>query len=739
MSIKAMIWKHLRMWLTLLLFVTLLTCLLILADVLEDSARFQQLYSPLLVFSSLGLVIIITLILLNAYDLLRQVRSGRPGARLTVRLVILFVVLAITPVLLVYYFSLEFLNQRLENWFDTQIEQSLSSALVLSRTSLDTGMREALDKTQKLSTQMVLISDELAPLELNSLREQSGAAELSLLSAGGQIIAVSSTDTASLLPSQVDPTLLLLRQQDSHVSLHPIPERGLYIQALVRYNFNASLQESGERLLTALYSVPEHISELAAEVESRANAYKQLAYLRHSLKVSFSLVLSLVMLLSIFGTTWAAFAAARLLVRPIRNLIEGTHAVAAGDYDKQLPLSTLDELGILVESFNTMTRRIRKARDEVKHSQQRADAQLAYLEIVLERMSSGVLSLDNDLQLRTSNNAAEQILGMSLVPLRGQCLLTVCADYPPLAALCQGLESHLNDEATDWQKQITLFGVNGRKVLLCRGARLPNLDGQGPGHVMVFDNITTLIQAERDAAWGEVARRLAHEIKNPLTPIRLSAERLRHKYLPTFPDKEAQTLDRMTHTIIQQVDAMKEMVDAFSNYARSPQINLRPLAFHHVVREVLDLYQTDHILIERDLEPVEVEADAGRLRQVLHNLVKNALEAGAEEPQLHVSTHYREEANLNYVELRIRDNGPGLSEEMLGKIFEPYVTTKTKGTGLGLAIVKKIVEEHGGMVWMENNLEGGACAVIRLPTPNPPALAAVPETTAESCCNSVTP
>jgi nitrogen fixation/metabolism regulation signal transduction histidine kinase len=336
--------------------------------------------------------------------------------------------------------------------------------------------------------------------------------------------------------------------------------------------------------------------------------------------------------------------------------------------------------------------------------------------MVLARMSSGVLSLDGEFCLRMSNDAAEHILGISLTDMKGKSLLESCVNYPPLQTLCEGVTVHLHAEAIDWQEQLAFFGAAGRKVLLCRGAKLPDLDGQGIGHLIVFDDITQLLQAQRDAAWSEVARRLAHEIKNPLTPIRLSAERLRHKYLASFPDKEAQTLDRMTHTIIQQVDAMKDMVDAFSEYARSPQIVIKPLDLEKLVNEVLDLYPSKNI--QRQLEKVQVEADAGRLRQVLHNVLKNALESNATDPKIIVSITNRQENNARFVELKIQDNGHGVSEEVLGRIFEPYVTTKTKGTGLGLAIVKKIIEEHGGIIWMENNPVGGASVIIKLPALN---------------------
>jgi PAS domain S-box-containing protein len=707
-----MLRKYLRVGLTLLLFVTLLTSFVMLADVLEDSSRFEHLYSTLLIVSSSGLFIIGFLIISNLYQLIQQIRKKRPAALLTARLTILFIGVSITPVLIVFYFSLGFINQRLENWFDTQIEQSLSSALQLSRAALDSNLRDTLNKTRKMAAQLSSLEDELIASELNVQRQQNGVSELLVFAPSrGEIVAVSSDDTGKLLPKRPEKNLKF-RHREDQVSLQPLTENGLFVQAIVRYQATTR-PDPTERYLVAWFAISPEISSLATNVEQRTNSYQRLAYLRTSLKSSFSLVLSLIMLLTVLSAIWAAFVAARQLVRPIRNLVEGTKAVAAGDYDKQLPISHLDELGFLVESFNQMTRKIREARNVAHRSQHRADAQLTYLEMVLARMSSGVLSLDSELCLRMSNGAAEHILGVSLAALKGKPLLESCANYPPLQTLCEGVETHLKAESTDWTEQLTFFGTGGRKMLLCRGAKLPDLDGQGIGHLIVFDDITQLLQAQREAAWSEVARRLAHEIKNPLTPIRLSAERLRHKYLADFSEKDAQTFERMTHTIIQQVDAMKEMVDAFSDYARVPQIVIKPLILDKLVNEVLDLYPSK--IIERHLKYVQIEADAGRLRQVLHNILKNALEANSIDPHIIVSITTHKENQSHCVELKIQDNGHGVSEDVLGRIFEPYVTTKTKGTGLGLAIVKKIIEEHGGIIWMENNPDGGANVIIKLP------------------------
>jgi PAS domain S-box-containing protein len=431
------------------------------------------------------------------------------------------------------------------------------------------------------------------------------------------------------------------------------------------------------------------------------------------------LTLSLVLLLSLLTAVWAAFYAARRLVAPIRTLAIGTRAVANGDYSRRLPLPSHDEFGVLVQSFNDMTSKIALAQEQARYSQQQVESQRAYLEAVLERLSSGVLALDGQQVLRTANAAAGHILGVELNEMIGRPLSALAEHHSHLAQFVKALSGPLAEGQQEWREEITLFGAGGRQVLICGGASLPGITESGSGYVVVFEDVTTLIQAQRDAAWAEMARRLAHEIKNPLTPIRLSAERLRHKYLKTMVPAEADLLDRSTHTIIQQVEAMQEMVKAFSEYARAPKLERRSLDLNVLINEVLDLYR-DHVPVQWELRlqtglPA-VEADVGRFRQLLHNLFKNALEALAErnDGRITISTQCVEESGFTLVELRIDDNGPGFPAALLGRLFEPYVTTKPKGTGLGLAIVKKIVDEHGGMIVAENTPDG-ACVVIRLP------------------------
>jgi nitrogen fixation/metabolism regulation signal transduction histidine kinase len=702
-----------------LLFVLLLASIYLMSGATQNSAQFGRLYSLLLAVNILALVLLIALILRNLIQLVQQYRRRAAGSRLTVRLVVMFTLLAVAPVSVVYYFSLEFLNRGIESWFDVRVEHALEDALELGRRSLDDRLREMLRQTHLLAGELTDTPKSMYAIKLNELRDRAEATEMTLLDLQGHVLASSSTDPADIVPAVPNTSILRqLREGLDYAGLDPQRDQGLHVRIAVTVPGTGPTQDN--LVLHALYPIAPRINELAESVQKAFTQYKELAFLREPLKYSFTLTLSLVLLLSLLTAVWAAFFSARRLVAPIRDLAEGTRAVAAGDYDKRLPLPGRDELGFLVRSFNEMTRKIARSRDEARQSQQQVEAQRAYLEAVLGRLSSGVLTLDTDHVLRTVNSAADQILGIALEHKLGTALEELPTTYPLLLPLVEAITPHLQSGGAEWREEVTLLGGGGRQVLMCRGSSLAGVGQFRGGHVIVFDDITALIQAQRDAAWGEVARRLAHEIKNPLTPIQLSAERLRRKYLDRMESADAEVLDRATHTIVQQVETMKEMVKAFSDYARTPQVQLLPVDINNVIGEVVELYRGDertrfHTRLDPALPPIE--ADAGRLRQLLHNLIKNATESRGEagRAELEIATRCASDVQCRFVELQVQDNGPGIPEELLGRLFEPYVTTKRKGTGLGLAIVKKIVEEHGGILWAENSPEGGACIVIRLP------------------------
>jgi nitrogen fixation/metabolism regulation signal transduction histidine kinase len=702
-----------------LLFLLLLTSLYLMSAATQNSALFGRLYSLLLASNIVALLLLLALIGRHVISLISRYRQRVPGSRLTVRLVIMFVILSVAPISVLYYFSLQFLHRGIDSWFDLRVEKALEDSLELGRTALDSRLRELLRQTRLQAQTLSQESDATAALDIHDMRQRSEAVEMTLLKLSGRVITSSSADPATVVPALPNIAILQqLRRGLDYAALEPIRNRGLNMRIVVLVPNPDPLGEP--RLLHVLYAVPERIDTLANSVQAAFTQYKELAFLRQPLKYSFTLTLSLVLLLSLLTAVWAAFFSARRLVAPISDLAEGTRAVAAGDYDKRLPLPGRDELGFLVRSFNEMTRKIARARDEASYSQHQAEEQRAYLEAVLACLSSGVLTLDEKATLHTANSAAEVILGLPLTSSHKLTLPELAQEYPVLEPLVDTITHQLGKESGTWQAEVVLFGPNGRQVLICRGSPLHGDDERQGEHVIVFDDVTALIQAQRDAAWGEVARRLAHEIKNPLTPIQLSAERLRHKYLNSMPAEDAEILDRSTHTIVQQVESMKTMVKAFSDYARPPRLQLEHIDLGVLINEVLDLYRGDErIVIHLDTNHSlpSIDADADRLRQLLHNLVKNALEAGdTDKPlTLDVAVHCAEKDTCRFVELRFADNGPGFPDAILSHLFEPYVTTKPRGTGLGLAVVKKIVEEHGGILWAENAEKGGALVTLRLP------------------------
>ena len=711
----------------LMLFVFMLMSLLMMSNSLQDSSHFGRFYLVLLVFNIIGILCLVVLITLNLRRLVQQLRDRIPGTRMTVRMVSMFTVLSVTPVLIVYYFSLDFLIRGIDNWFDLRVEQALGDSLELSRLSLDSRIRELLKKTEQMADEFTDIPDAAVPFEIDDMRFNNGAKELTLLSRQGGIIASSSDNPSHLVPDRPGETILLqLQRNNSYTGLDTIGDEGLLIRVVVKVPGRSLTGEV--KLVQALFPVSERMNNLAESVQTSFVKYNELSYLREQLKISFVIILTLVLLFSIFSAVWAAFYSARRLAEPVTSLARGTMAVAEGNYSTQLPVPGNDELGFLVASFNDMTRKIAYSQELANRSHFEAETQRSYLEAVLGRLSSGVLVLDQDNRLRTSNICAGQILDLPLEVLQNRTLDEIAEEYPTFKQFKEAIAARLTPENKEWREQLTFTRSNSRMTLMCSGTTLPGTHDMQHGYVIVIDNITDLIQGQRNAALSEIARRLAHEIKNPLTPIQLATERLRHKYLQGMQQDDSDTFDRLTNTIIQQVETMKDMVNSFSDFSRTPEINLQPADLNALINEVLDL----HANLNRDAEIVTdldknlplTLLDKGRMRQVFNNLLRNAFEACDKCTvfKLEISTRSITENNRQYIETRIKDSGTGVAEGIMDSMFDPYTTTKTKGTGLGLAIVKKIVEEHKGLVWLENNPAGaGACAVVRLPVTTIPA------------------
>jgi PAS domain S-box-containing protein len=694
--------------------------LLIMAQTVQQSAHFSDLHPFIVGVNVAGLLVLLILIGGRVVQLIRDWRKRVVGSRLEARMVWMSATLAMVPLLLVFYFSVMFLNRGIDSWFHVEIREGLQDALTLSRAALDLRVREYMQRTRTIAAELASRPNPVAMLE--DARRQNEAVELTLYGANRSIIGTSSERFGQIVPQRAGDEMVMQTRQE-YATLDPVAGGGFLVRTAVQVPLTSPGDEP--RMLEAVYPVERRLGELADTVESAYQRYGEKARLREPLKTSFTLTLTLVLLLSLFAALYGAFWAARRLVRPIQDLVAGTRAVAKGDFDMRLPLTSHDEMGILVHSFNDMTKRLARARAETRRSQHAVEAERANLAVILARLSTGVISLEPDRTVRTANQAACTILGADVENVIGKPLVEAGKGSSLFEQFDLACSAHLDAGQTEWREQLVLQGESGRRILMCACTTLSGEDRSPGGFVIVFDDITALLQAQRDAAWGEVARRLAHEIKNPLTPIQLSAERIRRKLLGSMSEGEAQMLDRATHTIVQQVEAMKEMVNAFSEYARAPEMDVSRFDLNQLIAEVAELYRAGSREAGRTARPkltldpalTEIEADRGRLRQIIHNLLANAIEAleGARDPEIRVETRLVERADGRLAEITVEDNGPGFRPDVIGQVFDPYVTTKSKGTGLGLAIVKKIVEEHGGRIEADNARTGGARVRIELP------------------------
>ncbi len=682
--------------------------LFLLATASANTALFARHYPLLIGVNAVAGVALLGLVTLQLRALWRDYRGGVFGSRLKWRLLVMLALMAVLPGALVYAVSMQFAVKSIDSWFDVRVDSALEGGLDLGRTVLDTLQAQLLEKARNMALDL---GDAPGPTLLNRLREQSGVQTATLIAMSGNVLASSSGDVDNLMPSV--PDLAQLRQARAGRGLAMIEgdaETGLLLRVLVPVR---GLELGAEpRVLQLTQAVPDAIARSADSVAATYRDYQELQLGKEGLKRIYTLTLTFTLLLALFAAVALAFFLAERLARPLLILAEGTQAVAAGDFTPRASLATHDELGVLTQSFSRMTRQLDEARRETERHRNQLEATSAYLESVLANLSAGVLAFDADFRLRAANRGATAILGDDLADTADAPL----ADWPRHNVFAAAIGAAFRERGAEWQQQLELANANGAaQTLLLRGSTLPAAGGGG--YVVVFDDITHMISAQRTAAWGEVAQRLAHEIKNPLTPIQLSAERLQLKLAAKLDGPAREMLERSTQTIVNQVAAMKNMVNDFRDYAKTPPPELAPLDLNALLREVLDLYAAADASVATQFaaDLPSVLADANQLRQVLHNLVKNArealAEAGVAAPVIAVATR-RDEMRAVLV---VSDNGPGFPPPLLARACEPYVTTKAKGTGLGLAIVKKVVDEHHGEMRIANRAGGGAEITIKLP------------------------
>lgn len=720
-----------------------------------NASRFARQYDVLLVLNGILAAAMLSWVVVMGGRLLRQVKKRQFGARLTSRFALYFTLIGILPGALIYVLSVQFMSRSIESWFNVRVDTALEAGLNLGRAALDTQLADLNARARSMAARLGNSSDIDMALVISGLRESNGVSEAMVFTGSGRLVAFSSTEFGQLLPDLPPPSVLnQLRVSRGYSAAEALeaPEAGpqpdaaapadLRLRVVVPVNgINHYAPVLGvapdTRWLQVIEPVPELIARNANQVQEGFRDYQELALSRLGLRKLYGITLTMALLLAVFAAVVAALAISRRLVRPLLALASGTQAVGVGDYRPLPELPRNDEVGQLTRSFNAMTRQLDDARRQVERNRQQLERSNVYLESILGNLSSGVLVFDEAFRVAMFNQGAQSILRADLRSVQGRPLETVEGAFALSQHIRQAFSSHeaMGSERQYWQQQFELE-VSGQDemarhhvvTILARGTEL-KIAGRGNGYLVVFDDISEVISANRTVAWGEVARRLAHEIKNPLTPIQLSAERLAMKLADRLNESDAAMLQRSTNTIVNQVASLKKMVDDFREYARTPPAQMQPVDVNDLIGEVLTLYGWDPVesmvrdqglSLEVDFAPELplVEGDVTQLRQVIHNLLANARDAALQEhaaadARLYVQTKLVKtpaagDAQRMAVRITVADNGPGFAPQVADRVFEPYVTTKVTGTGLGLAIVKKIVEEHGGSIDLANRKEGGA-------------------------------
>lgn len=680
--------------------------LFLLASAGGKTSLFEHNYPVLLSLNILLALGMAVLVGIQLQTLWREYRQRQFGSRLKLKLIVMFVLLAVAPGSLIYAVSVQFAVRSIESWYNLQVDSSLESGLELGRNALDALLNQLGERSRSIALEL---GDE-SPPSLGSLvrvREQLDADEVSVLTTSGRIVATTSDIRNGLAPDVLPSSQL--RQARVGRGYRAVEGEGDKLVMRVVVPIASRQFQTDPLLLQVRVPVPESLAQSAESIQELHQSYQELRLARQGLKRIYLITLTLALLVSMFAAVAFAFMFARSLSEPLSILAEGTQAVAAGDLSPRQALPSRDELGVLTQSFNRMTRQLLDARAQAEKNSAAVDAARAYLEGVLANLSAGVLAFTADWHLRAANQGALTILADDLTDFESMPLESWPAHQTFRTAILTGFA----DNEGLWHRQIEIeLGEGNVQTLLLHGSKLPtNTSG---GYVVVFDDISELISAQRNAAWSEVARRLAHEIKNPLTPIQLAAERLEFKLSDRLGEDDRAMLTRSTQTIVNQVEAMKNLVNGFRDYARLPVPKLAAVDLNALLHEILTLYEGSAVPVHAELDDSipPVLADASQLRQVVHNLLQNAQDAVAELPGALVSIHTRLDGRR--VELLVRDSGPGFPAAILARAMEPYVTTKPRGSGLGLAIVRKIIEEHRADILIGNRPEGGAEVRVRL-------------------------
>jgi len=713
-----------RRWAWVISSVAALGALLVLAFVVGFSSPESRFYERNFVWlfwvNAVAAALLALVVLVVALRLLIRLQRGKFGSRLLIKLAGIFALVGVLPGLVIYTVSYQFVSRSIEAWFDVQVAGALDAGLALGKGTLDAQQADLLTKTRVAADRVGDSGASLSALSLERLREQLGAGEVSLVAANGLVLMTAGGEAALGPPERPSATLLRqARAGNTASAVEGLDEdtlaagggKGARVRAMARVlHSQVALSPGEERYLMVTQPIPRALAANALAVQAAYSEYQQRALARDSLRRMYVGTLTLTLVLAVFAAVLLAIVLGNQLAKPLLLLADGVRQVAAGDLTEKPVFSSADELGGLTRSFADMTAQMADARAQVQRGIGALEAARGRLQTILDTLTAGVVVFDREGRIDTVNPGATRILQRPLSVWHGRRL----SEIPDLQTFAQAVEQRFELLATSpelgerdqWQDSFELQRGDGATLtLLVRGAVLP-----AEQTLMVFDDVSEVVSAQRSAAWSEVARRLAHEIKNPLTPIQLSAERLEHRLGHKLEGADQALLTKSVNTIVNQVQAMQRLVNEFRDYARLPAAQLAPLDLNALAHEVLALYgqAQDNGLLVADLEPglPALQGDATQLRQVIHNLVQNGLDAVADRPDGQVELITRsargEDGKLRAVRLAVVDNGPGFPDKVLKRAFEPYVTTKTKGTGLGLAVVKKIADEHGARLRAAN-------------------------------------
>lgn len=683
--------------------------LFMLASAGSNTSLFARNYPILLAANGFVALALFVLVGVQLSTLWREYRRRQFGSRLKLKLIVMFVLLSVLPGSIIYFVSVQFAVQSVESWYNVKVDKALESGLSLGRNALDALLDQLAERARDSALDLGDLPMPPSLPALTRVRDNLGVANATVISVSGRVLVSAGEDRQSLLPDVPEPAQLRQARQNRGIKVVETDGvGGLVLRVVVP--IPTRHYSTDTLLLQIMQPVPESLARSAESIQALHQDYQELLLARQGLKRIYVITLTLALLLAVFAAVAIAFVFARSLSAPLSILAEGTQAVASGDFSPRQALPARDELGVLTQSFNRMTRQLLDARALAEKNSAAVDAARAYLESVLTNLSAGVLAFSADGRLRAANRGALNGLRSDLSSVENRPL----AEWTEHTVFRDAILSGFAEREGDWHKQLEIDrGQGDVQTLLLHGSRLP--EASGGGFVVVFDDISQIISAQRNAAWAEVARRLAHEIKNPLTPIQLAAERLEMRLLDQLDESGRNMLTRATQTIVNQVEALKALVNSFREYARLPTPTLVSTDLNALIREVLVLYESAARPILTELAPSlpSVHADSSQLRQVIHNLLQNAQQAMAEQEDGRIALSTRDDGRR--VEFVLRDNGPGFPPATLPRAFEPYVTTKARGTGLGLAIVKKIIDEHRGEITLANVPEGGAEVRIRLP------------------------